>query len=97
MKYRFLGNSGLRVSEIGLGTMAYGGAQYQFTDQPVSKEDAVKTLIKALELEINHIDCADIYGAYGNAEKIVGEIVKGYNREEIILSSKVMMIRKLSF
>ncbi|MHA2029256.1 MAG: aldo/keto reductase [Candidatus Kariarchaeaceae archaeon] len=91
MKYRFLGNSGVRVSEIGLGTMAYGGAQYQFTDQPVSKEDAVKTLIKALELEINHIDCADIYGAYGNAEKIVGETVKGYNREEIILSSKVMM------
>ena len=91
MKYRLLGNTGLRVSEIALGTMAYGGAQYQFTDYPVSKEDAAKTLNKALELEINHIDCADIYGAYGNAEKIIGETIKGYDREEIILSSKLMM------
>lgn len=91
MKYRLLGNSGLRVSEIALGTMAYGGAQYQFTEYPVSKEDATKTILKALDLEINHIDCADIYGAYGNAEKIIGETISGYNREEIILSSKVMM------
>jgi aryl-alcohol dehydrogenase-like predicted oxidoreductase len=91
MKYRLLGDSGIRVSEISLGTMAYGGAQYQFTDFPVKKDDAQKTIKKALELGINHIDCADIYGAYGNAEKIIAETIKDYNREEIILSSKLMM------
>jgi len=91
MKYRLFGNSGIRVSEISLGTMAYGGAQYQFTDFPVNKNDAQKTIMKALEVGINYIDCADIYGAYGNAEKIIAETIKDYNREEIILSSKLMM------
>ncbi|MCY3414507.1 MAG: aldo/keto reductase [Candidatus Heimdallarchaeota archaeon] len=91
MKYRLLGKTGIRVSELSLGSMGWGGAQYQYTDQPVNKEDAVNTLKKALELDINYIDCADIYGAYGNAEKIIGETLKGYEREELFISSKVMM------
>ena len=85
MKYRLLGDSGIRVSEISLGTMAYGGAQYQFTDFPVNKDDAQKTIKKALELGINHIDCADIYGAYGNAEKIIGETIKDYVEQNNII------------
>lgn len=91
VKYRRLGNSGLRVSEISLGSMFYGGAQYLATDNPVSKEDAIKSIKRAMELDINHLDCADIYGAYGKAEKIFGEALEGVDREEISLTSKVMM------
>ena len=91
MKYRKLGNSGIRVSEIALGSMFYGGAQYHATDNPVTKEDAIKSIQRSLELDINHLDCADIYGAYGNAERIFSEALVGVDREEIILSSKLMM------
>lgn len=62
MKTGRLGYSGLRVSEISLGSMFYGGAQYQATDNLVNKEDAIKSIKRTLELGINHLDCADIYG-----------------------------------
>jgi len=91
MKYRKLGNSGLRVSEISLGSMFYGGAQYQATDQPVSREDASKVIRRAIDLDINHLDCADIYGAYGNAEEILGKTIAEYDRDHLIISSKVML------
>ena len=91
MKYRILGNSGLRVSTISLGSMFFGGAQYQATDNPVSKEDAQAVITRALETGINYLDCADIYGGYGTAEQIIGENLKDYDRDHIILSTKVMM------
>ncbi|MFX0090394.1 MAG: aldo/keto reductase [Candidatus Hodarchaeota archaeon] len=89
MKYRKLGHTGMYVSAISFGTMFYGGAQYQATDNPVSKEDAVLCLKKAIESDINYLDCADIYGAYGNAENIIGEVIKDYERTDLVISSKV--------
>ncbi|MFX0125581.1 MAG: aldo/keto reductase [Candidatus Hodarchaeota archaeon] len=80
----------MHVSIMSFGTMAYGGAQYNFTENPVSKEDALKCLEKASDLGINYIDCADIYGAYGQAEKIIGEFIKEYDRSNFVISSKVM-------
>ncbi|MFW9854877.1 MAG: aldo/keto reductase [Candidatus Thorarchaeota archaeon] len=90
MKYTKLGNSGLHVSLLGFGTMAYGGAQYKFTDFPVSEEDALRCLQKAHESGINYLDCADIYGAYGNAEAIIGKFLQDYDRSDFVISSKVM-------
>ena len=90
MKFRKLGKSGLHVSIISFGTMAYGGAQYKFTENPVSKPDALKCLERAHDLEINYIDCADIYGAYGQAERIIGEFIREYDRSDFVISSKVM-------
>ncbi|MHA2053141.1 MAG: aldo/keto reductase [Candidatus Hodarchaeales archaeon] len=91
MKYKKLGNSGLHVSVLGFGTMAYGGAQYNFTDFPVSEEDALRCLEKAFDSGINYIDCADIYGAYGNAEKIIGKFLQEHDRSDFVISSKLMM------
>ncbi|UCG01711.1 MAG: aldo/keto reductase [Candidatus Heimdallarchaeota archaeon] len=90
MKFRKLGKSGMHVSVISFGTMAYGGAQYNFTENPVSKQDALKCLEKACDLEINYIDCADIYGAYGQAERIIGEFIQEHDRSNFVISSKVM-------
>ncbi|MFX1377563.1 MAG: aldo/keto reductase [Promethearchaeota archaeon] len=89
MKYRKLGNSGMYVSEIGFGSLFYGGAQWNATDNPVSREEALICLKKAWEGGINHIDCADIYGGFGPAEKIIGEFIKDYDRTNFVLASKV--------
>ena len=84
MKYRRLGNSGLKVSEISLGAWTtYGGS--------VQDRKLITSIVeKALESGINFIDNADIY-ATGNAETVMGEIFKDLNppRHHLVLSSKV--------
>lgn len=80
MKYRRLGNSGLKISEISLGSwLTYGNS--------VEKEQAIRTIDKAYELGINSFDTANQY-AYGEAEKIVGEALNRYPRESYVLATK---------
>lgn len=81
MKYRRLGNSGLKVSEISLGSwLTYGGY--------VGREEAISTIDKAYELGINFFDTANIY-MNGEAEKVVGEALRKYPRESYVLATKV--------
>jgi voltage-dependent potassium channel beta subunit len=81
MKYRRLGNSGLKVSEISLGSwLTYGGY--------VGKEQAISIIDKAYELGINFFDTANIY-MHGEAEKIVGEALRKYPRESYVVATKV--------
>jgi voltage-dependent potassium channel beta subunit len=81
MKYRRLGNSGLKVSEISLGSwLTYGGY--------VGKEQAISIIDKAYELGINFFDTANIY-MNGEAEKIVGEALRKYPRESYVVATKV--------
>ncbi|MBN2155219.1 MAG: aldo/keto reductase family protein [Candidatus Lokiarchaeota archaeon] len=83
MKYRKVGKSGLRISEISLGSwLTYGGS--------VERKQAKKCLKTALENGINFIDSAEAY-AKGAAEELIGEFFTEdtYNRHEYVLSSKV--------
>lgn len=81
MKYRKLGRSGLKVSEISLGSwLTYGGY--------VEKENAVNSIHKAYELGINFFDTANVYER-GEAEKVVGEALKAYPRDSYVLATKV--------
>jgi voltage-dependent potassium channel beta subunit len=81
MNYRRLGNSGLKVSEISLGSwLTYGGY--------VGREEAISTIDKAYELGINFFDTANIYKK-GEAEKVVGEALRKYPRESYVLATKV--------
>ncbi|MHA2028193.1 MAG: aldo/keto reductase [Candidatus Kariarchaeaceae archaeon] len=89
MKFRKLGTSGMYVSEISYGTMFFGGAQFQATDNPISAEEGKICLEKAIEVGINYIDTADIYGAYGPAESIVGNTIGHYERSELVIATKV--------
>lgn len=74
-----------QASRICLGTWAIGGWMWGGTDE----QEAVKTIHKALELGINMIDTAPVYG-FGTSEKIVGKALKEYgHRENIILATKV--------
>ncbi|SED09947.1 aldo/keto reductase family protein [Paenibacillus sp. GP183] len=81
MKYRRLGGSGLKVSEISLGSwLTYGGY--------VEKENAVNSIYKAYDLGINFFDTANVYER-GEAEKVVGEALKPYPRDSYVLATKV--------
>jgi aryl-alcohol dehydrogenase-like predicted oxidoreductase len=89
MEYRNLGRTGLRVSELCLGTMQFGWT----ADQEASN----KILSAALDGGINFIDTADIYSRWasgnpgGVSEKIIGDWMKknGIPRQQIILATKV--------
>ncbi len=88
MKYRRLGRTGLKVSEVGLGTMAFG----RWIDEQASEA----VLNAALEAGINVVDTADIYGRgmdlgdptlIGESEEIIGNTLRG-RRSEVILATK---------
>ncbi len=81
MKYRQLGDSDLQVSTISLGSwLTYSGG--------VEKAQAIACVHKALDLGINLIDTANVYGR-GAAETLLGEALDGVDRTSYILATKV--------
>jgi len=83
LKYRRLGNAGLKVSELSLGAwVTYGGQ--------VGEDVALKCMSAAYDSGVNFFDNAEAY-ANGNAEIVMGNVIKklGLNRESIVVSSKV--------
>jgi aryl-alcohol dehydrogenase-like predicted oxidoreductase len=93
MNYRQLGRTGLRVSEIGLGTVELGldyGMPVDGEHLRPTEEQAAHLLNRALDLGVNFIDTARAYGA---SEEIIGRALKG-RRGEYILASKLAPIRE---
>lgn len=89
MNYVKLGNSGLDVSRICLGTMGIGIAE-RWVHPWVQDEESSRPIIKkALELGINFFDTANVYSD-GTSEEILGRALKEYaNRDEIVIATKV--------
>jgi len=81
MKYRPLGRTGWKVSEISFGAWAIGGAWGH-----VSEEDALAALHKAIDSGVNFIDTADVYGD-GRSERLIAQLKKA-RKEEIIVATK---------
>ncbi|MEM4312353.1 MAG: aldo/keto reductase [Nitrososphaerales archaeon] len=86
MDYIELGKTGLKVSPIGLGTWQFGSKAWGW-GKTYGREEALSSVKKALDLGINFIDTAEIYGN-GESERIVGEAIKG-RRNEAIIATKV--------
>ena len=82
MKYRNFGKTEIKTSVIGLGTYPIGGWMWGGTDE----KDSIRTIQSCLEVGINLIDTAPMYG-YGLAEEIVGKAIKGH-REKAIVATK---------
>jgi aryl-alcohol dehydrogenase-like predicted oxidoreductase len=75
--------NGLDVSRIGLGTMAMSG---YYLDPDSSDAESIRTIHRALELGVTHIDTAEIYGPYVN-EELVGRALKG-RRDDVVVATK---------
>ncbi len=86
MQTRKLGYSELYLTTIGLGTWAMGGGDWKFGWGPQDDMASVKAIHAALDLGINWIDTAAIYG-HGHAEEVVGRAIKGI-RDEVIIATK---------
>ena len=85
MKYQKLGNSGIEVSKISLGTWGLGGGSV-WTDHDSTAEDAVRLLDWCEEYGINYIDTAPVYGT-GESERLLGIALQG-RRDHFVLQTK---------
>ncbi len=88
MKYRLFGRSGWEVSEIGFGAWAIGGSGWG--NQKDS--DSLAALREALDLGVNFIDTAQVYGN-GHSERLIGKILK--DRGEQIGDSRIKIATKI--
>ena len=86
MEQRPLGRQGLVVSAIGLGCM--GVSEFYGT---ADEKESMATLHHALELGINFLDTADVYGPFKN-EELVGKAIRG-RRDKVVLATKFGMLR----
>ena len=91
MKYKRLGNAGVKVSELCLGGMTFGEAdEKSFMHKLGSDEQTTfQVLSRALELGVNFIDTADVYGQDGLSERVLGNwLEREKKRDEVVLATK---------
>ena len=96
MQFRELGKTGIRVSVIGFGAWAIGGAT-EASGAPLgwgrtSDDDSLAAIRRARELGVTFFDTADSYG-FGRSESLLG-IVLSRKREDVVIATKVGVVRK---
>jgi aryl-alcohol dehydrogenase-like predicted oxidoreductase len=91
MKYKRLGNSGVKVSELCLGGMTFGEADEKSFMHKIGSDEqtAFSVMSRALELGVNFIDTADVYGQDGLSERVIGNwFEREKRRNDVVLASK---------
>lgn len=83
MQTRKLGNCGLELTTIGIGTWAIGGGDWKFGWGQQDESEAIKAVVRGVELGINWIDTAAVYGD-GRSEELVGRALKQIKAEPIV-------------
>lgn len=88
MKFNFLGNTGLRVSELCLGAMTFGKGFFGIG--ALNQEAAAALVKRSLDAGVNFFDTADVYSR-GQSEEILGRAFKslGAKRDELVIATKV--------
>ncbi len=90
MKYNFLGNTGLVVSELCFGTMTFGGKGYWEAIGKIQQQEVNELMKTVVDAGINFIDTANIY-SYGESERLLGQSIidTGINRNDLVIATKV--------
>ncbi len=78
MQTRTLGNSDLKITPVGFGAWAIGGSGWQFAWGAQNDNDSIAAIHRALELGVNWIDTAAVYGL-GHSEEVVGRALKSWS------------------
>jgi aryl-alcohol dehydrogenase-like predicted oxidoreductase len=90
MDKKQLGNSDLHLTPIGFGAWAIGGGDWAFAWGPQDDNDSIAAIHKALDLGINWIDTAAVYGL-GHSEEVVAEAVKTTSHKPYIFTKSTMV------
>ncbi len=85
MRTRNLGNSDLAITPIGFGAWAIGGGGWAFAWGPQEDADSIAAIREAMDLGINWIDTAAVYGL-GHSEEVVGKALKGMARRPLVFT-----------
>ena len=90
MKYKILGNTGLKVSELCLGTMTFGGKGYWTAIGQLPQEPVDELVKRSVEAGINFIDTANVYSE-GLSEEMTGTAIRnlGLKRDDLVIATKV--------
>ena len=85
MKRRLLGRTGLEISVVGFGAWAIGGGGWEWGWGPQDDADSIAAIERAIELGVNWIDTAPVYG-FGRSEEVVGRAVAKMSEKPFIFS-----------
>ena len=90
MRYNNLGNTGLYVSEMCLGTMTFGGKGFWEVVGKLGSKEVESIVGTAFEHGVNFLDTANVYSE-GESEKLVGAALKslGKPRDQVVVATKV--------
>jgi len=90
MKFNFLGNTGLKVSELCLGTMTFGGKGFWTAIGTLPQQQVNKIVKQSVDGGINFIDTANVYSE-GLSEEMTGQAIRdlGLKRDELVIATKV--------
>jgi len=86
---KYVEAGGARISAIGLGAWQFGSAEWGYGED-YARNEALKIVHRALDLGVNLIDTAEMYG-FGRSERIVGEAIKG-RRDSVFLATKLLPV-----
>jgi len=93
MKYNYVGETGLMVSELCLGAMTFGGQNAGIWDNigKLQQKDVNDLIKSAVDAGINFIDTANVY-SYGQSEQLLGQSLKdlGIPRDQVVIATKVL-------
>lgn len=90
LSLRTLGNSDLDLTPIGFGAWAIGGGNWEFAWGPQDDQESIAAIHRALDLGVNWIDTAAIYGL-GHSEEVVGKAVKTHSGTKPLVFTKCSM------
>ncbi|MBX2924053.1 MAG: aldo/keto reductase [Chitinophagaceae bacterium] len=90
MKYNLLGNTGVKVSELCLGTMTFGGRGYWTAIGTLEQQPVDDLVRRSVEAGINFIDTANVYSE-GLSEEMTGKAIRnlGLKRDDLVIATKV--------
>jgi aryl-alcohol dehydrogenase-like predicted oxidoreductase len=90
METRKLGNSDLKITPVGFGAWAIGGSGWEFAWGPQDDRDSIAAIHRALEMGVNWIDTAAVYGL-GHSEELVGRAIRGMRQKPYVFTKCSML------